>query len=216
MTRLSSLLLLATAACWAAEPGFAPLFDGTSLAGWSVLPRENGDGRWIVTDSVLTVEGRPGSLATDGQYGDFDLRLEWKIAPLGNTGVFYRVPETGNPVNDAIEYQVADNERPASRKHPDRRCGAAYGLYTPTEDAARPPGEWNALRILAHGPQVEHWLNGRKVASFEIGSEDFLRRVAASKFAKHPAFAKARLGRIVLQDHGGRVAFRNVRIRTLD
>lgn len=210
--RLAAVLLAICGVCHAAEPGFKPLFDGRTLDGWTTVPRNEPTGEWKVAVSILYVEGRPGSLATDRDYGDFDLRLEWKVGPQGNSGVFYRVPAGGSATRGSIEYQLADNARQASQAHPDRQAGAAYGLYPPTQACDKPTGEWNALRIVVRGAEASHWLNGCKVAEFEIGSDDFNRR-AAAKFPKEEGFASARTGRIVLQDHGSAVWFRNIRIR---
>ena len=209
------LLLLTASQCLSEEPGFTPLFDGETLSGWTLLPRERPSGQWRFEGATLVVDGKPGNLASDEEYGDFDLRLEWKIGAMGNSGVFYRVAGQGNPAPAAIEYQIADNARKASIDNPDRRAGAAYGLFAPPEGVSRPPGEWNSLRIVARGQHIEHWLNGRKVADFEIGSDDFQRR-AAAKFPASTDFAGARRGRIVLQDHGSKVWFRNARIQVLD
>lgn len=194
---------------------FIPLFDGETLDGWVVLPRENSEGQWVVEDGALKPEGKPGSLATQRAYSDFELVVEWKTAEQGNSGIFYRMPPSArNPAGIAIEYQLADNARKASQENPDRRNGAAYGLYPPSEDAGKPVGEWNESRILADKRHVEHWLNGVKVAEFEIGSEDWKQRVAASKF-ENPAFGIAPVGRIALQDHGQAVWFRSVKIRRI-
>lgn len=213
--RLATVLLAFCGLCQAAEPGFKPLFDGRTLEGWTTLPRNEPTGAWKVAESVLHVEGRPGNLSTDRDYGDFELRLEWKVGPLGNSGVFYRAPDGGSAFRAAIEYQLADNARQASQDHPDRQAGAAYGLYPPTQACDRPTGEWNALRIVVRGAEASHWLNGCKVAEFRIGSDEFNRR-AAAKFPKETRFAGARTGRIVLQDHGSAVWFRNIRIREIE
>ncbi len=208
------LVLTALAATTlAAEPGFESLFDGKTLSGWSVLPRKNAEGSWVVENGALRPEGKPGSLASEREYGDFDLRLEWKIAKLGNSGVYYR-GGGDNPTATAIEYQLADNARPPSQQYPDRRCGAAYGLYAPSKDATRPVGQWNTARIVAKGSHVQHWLNGVKIADFDTESEEFRIRLAASKFSKEPAFARARSGKIILQDHASAVWFKNIRIRS--
>ncbi|MCB1019687.1 MAG: DUF1080 domain-containing protein [Acidobacteria bacterium] len=194
---------------------FQPLFDGKTLDGWLVQPRPQATGQWVVEDGALKPEGKPGALATARSFGDFELVVEWKTAPDGNSGIYYRVPPSAQSATGvAIEYQLADNARKASQEFPDRRNGAAYGLYPPTEDASKPVGEWNESRILAQGNHVEHWLNGVKVVEFEIGSDDFKQRVAASKF-ENPAFGLAVRGRIVLQDHGQAVWFRSVKLRQL-
>ncbi len=210
----SLLVALVATVCCAAEPGFEPLFDGVTLNGWTVQHRADASGRWRAKDSALTVEGRPGNLATGSEFHDFDLRLEWKIGELGNSGVFYRVAGDENPTASSVEYQIADNARRASQANPNRRAGAAYGLYAPSEDASRSPGEWNSLRIVAQGTLVQHWLNGRKVVEFDLASEDFAGR--AEEANKGSLFAKSPGGRIALQDHNSAVWFRNVRIRRLD
>lgn len=212
--RLAVALLAVSGVCQSVEPGFEPLFDGRTLEGWITLPRNEPTGAWKAAGSILYVEGRPGNLATDRDYGDFDLRLEWKVGPLGNSGVFYRVPDGGSATRGSIEYQLADNARQASQSHPNRRSGAAYGLYAPTRTCDRPTGDWNSLRIVVRDSAAAHWLNGCKVAEFRIGGEDFSRR-AAMKFPNEEDFAKSRTGRIVLQDHGSAVWFRNIRIRDL-
>lgn len=210
--KLAAALLVICGVCQATEPGFEPLFDGRTLEGWKTLPRNEPTGAWKVAESVLYVEGRPGNLATNRDYDDFDLRLEWKVRPLGNSGVFYRVAAGGSAFRGAIEYQLADNAREASQAHPNRQAGAAYGLYPPTQTCDRPTGEWNTLRIVVQGTAASHWLNGCKVAEFQIGDDEFKRR-AAAKFPNEESFAGARTGRIVLQDHGSSVWFRNIRIR---
>lgn len=205
----SAPLLLASA-----EGDFRPLFDGATLEGWQIQARPGGAGGWTAEQGELRVEGRPGNLSTVAEFGDFELRLEWRIEQLGNSGVFYRVAGNGNPASSAIEFQIADPARPASQQHADRLPGAAYGLYAPTGDAARPPGQWNAMRIVARGPRVEHWLNGRKVVEVDLASEAFARRAEAA--GKAAGFAQAKRGRIVLQDHASSARFRNLRIRKLD
>ncbi|MBI1356619.1 MAG: DUF1080 domain-containing protein [Acidobacteria bacterium] len=212
--RLPLLLLLALApSAWGAD--WVALFDGKSLDGWTVMPRKGQAGEWVIEHGSLKPEGTPGSLASVREFGDFELAVEWKIAAQGNSGIFYRVPAGAtNATGVAVEYQFADNARKPSQEFPDRRNGAVYGLYPPTQDAGRPLGEWNETKIVARGPHVEHWLNGVKVAEYEVGSADWKRRLAASKF-KDPAFGAAPSGRIVLQDHGSAVWFRSVKIRPL-
>ena len=207
-------LLALCSIAWSAEPGFEPLFDGSTLAGWTVLPRDEPSGEWRAEGNVLLVEGKPGNLATSVDFADFDLRLEWKLAELGNSGVFYWFAGKGNPVAASIEYQLADNARSASQAHANRRAGAAYGLYAPKSDWSRPPGQWNMLRVVAHRQRVQHWLNGRKVVEFDLDSPDFAARARAA--GRDEDFARARTGKIVLQDHASRVWFRNIRIRRLE
>ncbi len=213
MRAIPLALLLATGSS-ASDTGFTELFDGLSLTGWTVVSRANANGAWVVDGPDVVVQGRPGNLLSEEEFGDFDLRLEWKVGALGNSGVFYRVHGYGNPTAVAVEYQIADNARSASQRDPTRRAGAAYGLYPPTEDATKPPGQWNSLRIQAQGSKVKHWLNGRKVLEYDSASPDFARRAKAA--GRDPAFGQSKKGRLVLQDHNSEVRFRNLRIRQLD
>ncbi|ALN63561.1 putative secreted glycosyl hydrolase [Lysobacter antibioticus] len=198
--------------------GFQPLFDGHSLKGWHLYgQRGKPVAGWRVVDGAIVRSGPGGDLVSDRVYRDFELRIEWKIAPGGNSGIFYRAAETQAPIyRSAIEYQVLDDQR-----HPDasngrkRWASAVYDLYPPAEHVARPAGEWNQARIRVRGAEVEHWLNGVKVVAYRLGSADWNARLAQSKFKDWPEFAASRSGAIGLQDHGDEVAYRNILIRPL-
>ncbi|MBX9400823.1 DUF1080 domain-containing protein [Lysobacter sp. BMK333-48F3] len=198
---------------------FETLFDGRSLRGWHNYGRRGQPVRgWRVADRALVRSGEGGDLVSDRDYADFELRLEWKIAAGGNSGIFYRAVESAQPIyRSAPEYQVLDDRRhPDAANGPDRHAGALYGLYPPSrDDAAKPAGQWNRSRIVVRGDAVEHWLNDTRVAAFRIGSPDWNARLARSKFKDWPEFAAARRGAIGLQDHGDEVAYRNIRIRAL-
>lgn len=200
------------------DAGFVRLFDGRSLEGWHPYGQRGQPIRgWRVVDGAIVRSGPGGDLVSDRVYGDFELRIEWKIAPGGNSGIFYRAAETQAPIyRSAIEYQVLDDQR-----HPDagngrkRWAAAAYDLYPPSASVANPAGEWNQARIRVRGADVEHWLNGVKVVAYRLGSADWKARLAQSKFKDWPEFAATRSGVIGLQDHGDEVAYRNILIRPL-
>ena len=161
--RLAVALLALSSIVLSAESGFVPLFDGETLTGWTVLPRNEPTGEWRAEGKVLLVEGRPGNLSTSDEYADFELRLEWKLGELGNSGVFYRFVGTGNPVAAAIEYQLADNARPSLPRACESQIGVRpTGLYPPqgglVSSARRmeyPPdrGAWRTGGALAQRPQ---------------------------------------------------------------
>ena len=94
-------------------------------------------------------------------------------------------------------------------------AGSNYALHPAPEDVVKPAGEWNSVRIVVRGNHVEQWMNGVKVVEYELGSADWEQRVANSKFSAWPRYGRNPRGHIGLQDHGDRVAFRNIKIREL-
>ncbi len=172
---------------------------------------------WELVDGVLHAKGGGADLKTREQYGDFDLRFEWKISPAGNSGVMYRVSQETDPAYyTGPEYQIVDNVGTEDGANPDTSAASLYALYAPTKDATKPAGEWNEGRIVVAGNHVAHYLNGVKVVEYELGRDDWNRRVAASKFAEWKKFGTNRRGHVDLQDHGNEVWYRNVRIKSLD
>jgi hypothetical protein len=190
------------------------LLDGKTTAGWRGYRQKTVPEGWSVVDGALTRAGKGGDIITIDQFGDFELTLEYNLAPGANSGVFFRVTED-DPViwHEAVEVQVIDNARTGLK--PAQTAAANYDLHAPSRDVSKPAGQWNALRLLVRGAHVEHWLNGTKVIEYELGSDDWKQRVQASKFIDFPRFGTARRGHIGLQDHGDRVAYRNIRIREL-
>ncbi len=198
--------------------GFRLLFDGLSFSGWRGFRRETIPGTWSVQDGAMTVT--PGSgggdIITVEEFQDFELRLQWKISPRGNSGIFFRVSEQGRFVwETGPEMQILDDEGYGESLDPKTSAGADYALYSPSRHVTRAVGKWNDVRIIVKGSQVEYWLNGHKVVEYVLGSEDWLNRVKASKFANLPNFGRLPKGHIALQDHGFPVWFRNIRIRPL-
>lgn len=201
-----------------AADGFELLFDGESLAAWRGYGRDDLPAGWHAENGTLAyrpgVEG--GDIITRDTFGDFDLRLEWKLSPSGNSGIMYGVVEGPEwSYHSGPEMQVLDNGGHADGADPLTSAGAAYGLYAPSSDVTRPVGEWNEARIVRRGNRVEHWLNGTRIVEYGIGSDEWDARVADSKFAQWPDFGVHHEGHIALQDHGNRVWYRNLRIRRL-
>jgi hypothetical protein len=191
------------------------LFDGKTTAGWRGYRQKTMPEGWKVVDGALTRAGKGGDIITVDQFDDFELVLEWKVAPGANSGVFFRVTENDEIMwHAAPEIQIIDNAYKGGLK-PAQTAGANYDLHAPSKDVSRKPGEWNELRILVKGNHVEQWLNGVEVVEYEIASDDWERRVQASKFKEYPAYGRARRGHIGLQDHGDAVAYRNIRVREL-
>lgn len=197
--------------------GWRLLFDGHSLDGWRGYHRDDLPAGWQAVDGELTRVARAGDIITRETFGDFELMFEFNVEPGGNSGVFYRATEDPELIYyHAPEYQILDDERHRDGQSRLTSTGAVYALVPSPPGIVHPAGEWNSGRIVARGDSVEHWLNGTLVASYDRSTDDWRRRVAASKFAEWPAFGVADRGSIGVQDHGSRVAYRNLKIRPLD
>jgi hypothetical protein len=193
--------------------GWKLLFDGKSLEGWRGFKTETPDPGWTANGALSPNPKSSKDIITKDQFENFELSFQWKISPKGNSGVMFHVVEVGDETyQSGPEYQILDN---AHGEPPPEQAAALFALYAPSMDMTRPPGDWNQARIRVDHGKVEHWLNGMKVAEYEIGSPDFKARVAASKFKQWPQFANARTGHIALQNHGDAVWFRDLKIRVL-
>jgi hypothetical protein len=196
--------------------GWQLLFDGKSIDHWRGYRKQTLPQGWRVVDGEITRVDSAGDIVTTDQYRDFELSLEWKVAEGGNSGIFWRVSEDQEyPWESGPEMQVLDDARHPDGRSPLTSAGSLYGLYPSRGGVVHPAGEWNAVRILVQGKHVEYWLNGVKLVDAEIGSADWNARVSKSKFATMPRYARNPAGYIGLQDHGDRVAFRNIKIRVL-
>ncbi|HXT18231.1 MAG TPA: alpha/beta fold hydrolase [Gemmatimonadaceae bacterium] len=213
------------------------LFDGKTLSGWHGLGYEKTPpGLWVVEDGAIVrvpngrapvqADGQPLTgmdLISDRAFRDFELSWEWKIAPGGNSGLKYNVSESLSTHMDpphaakGWEYQMLDDSLAEDNKLATHRTGALYDMFASSEPGAtRPAGEWNSSRLIFVGNHGEHWLNGVKVVSFDLGTPAFDSAFAKSKYAKYPSwFPIRRAGQIVLQDHDAGVWFRNIKIREI-
>jgi len=194
--------------------GWTLLYDGKSLAGWRGFKTAAPDKGWTAADGVLSPDPKTSKdLVTKANYENFELTFEWKISPKGNSGVMFHVIPVGEETYESgPEYQLLDNAR---GEPPLERAGSLFALYAPVKDVPKPVGEWNQSRLVVDHGKCQHWLNGVKVAEYEIGSADFKARVAGSKFKQWPQFATGRTGAIALQNHGNPVWFRDLKIRVL-
>jgi hypothetical protein len=194
------------------------LFDGKTTSGWRGWQQKTLPPGWQVVDGALTRSGKGGDIVSLREFADFELVVEWKIAPQANSGLFYRVvehPDDKDMWNAAPEYQIIDDRGYPEPLKPTQKTAANYDLQPPAVDATKPAGEWNTTRIVADGAHVEHWLNGRQIVAYDLWTDEWARLVAVSKFKDHPRYARAKSGRIGIQDHGDWIAFRSIRVREL-
>ncbi|NCF32764.1 MAG: DUF1080 domain-containing protein [Proteobacteria bacterium] len=195
---------------------WAPLFDGVSTTGWRRYGSDKPVKGWQAINGELVRVSKAGDLITEQEFSDFELQLEWKVEPGGNSGIFFRADESERYIFlTAPEMQILDDAKHKDGKDPLTSAGSNYALHPSPRGVVNPAGKWNHARLRVIGNQVTQWLNHQQIVEYELGSEDWQRRVAASKFAKWPKYGTLNSGHIGLQDHGDRVAFRNIQIRDL-
>jgi len=202
--------------------GWKLLFNGADFTGWHNFRREGVREGWQVKDGLLVCAdpSKAGDIVTAEAFEWFELELDYNISHAGNSGIMFHVANTGGAVwATGPEFQLEDNQAAADQI----RCGWLYALYQPPDDpktgkpldATKPVGEWNHVRLLVSKEKCEHDINGVKYFEYVLGSDDFNARVAKSKFARMPGFAKSPSGFIALQGDHGSVSFRNIKVRPI-
>lgn len=211
--------------------GWKLLFDGVSSKGWEsarkeAFPKEG----WTIEEGILTIQKSDGSeartfgdIVTTAEFSAFDLAFDFKLSEGANSGVKYFVTLAEESTGSAIglEYQILDDAL-----HPDAKMGrdgnrtlsSLYDLIKAEKQPrfVRKPGEWNQGRVVVYPDnKVEHYLNGVKVLEYQRGSLAYRDLVAISKYAVWNRFGEAEKGRILLQDHGDEVHYKNIKIKAL-
>ncbi len=195
------------------------LFDGKSADAFRGYKKDSfPDKAWAVENGALkTIPGADGvDLITKENFENFDLQLEWKISPGGNSGVIYHSTEDfPASYHTGLEMQVLDDSKHKDGQNTKTSAGALYALIAPTNKTLKPVGEWNQARLLVNGNHVEHWLNGAKIVEYELNSPALAELIADSKFKRLPRFAREKTGHIVLQHHHDEVWYRNITVKKL-
>ncbi len=199
------------------KDGWVLLFDGKSMDGWRTyqhLP----DDSWEVKNGELHCKGgkieRRADLVTNDSYGSFELQLDWKIEKGSNSGILYHVLETKHsPYETGPEYQLIDDLGFEAKLEDWQKTGADYAMHPPLKLASKPVGEYNHTVIKFIGTHAEYWLNGEKVADFDVWTPEWENLKKTGKWKDYPDYGTARSGLIDLQDHGGGISFKNIKIR---
>ena len=223
------------------QAGWILLFDGADKDAHSRVGEKGTANNWKVEDGALASPDIGNELFTCGEYADYEFSFEWKVSKGGNSGVFFRTNADVGRFCSSSEFAILDDANgddrtavghmPGQTSMPIKRTGACYDLYPTTRDGhndspyvaiANPFGEWNHGVIWADGKHVEHWLNGKKVVDYTVGTPDWTARFQASKYPKDPrcsnqtaAWMGSAKGLIGLQDHGGGLLawYRNLKLR---
>ncbi len=210
------------------KEGWRLLFDGATSNGWmnartKIFPASG----WEIRDGILSVspetktQGGGGDIVTIEKFIDFELIVDFRYTRGANSGIKYFVDtesNNGSLASIGCEYQVLDD-----RNHPDAKAGVGgnrtlaglYDLIAPQNKRDNGIDIWNRAAIVVKGNKVQHWLNGMMTMEYDRGNDSWKEIVAKSKFLNSPGFGEVREGRILLQDHGDKVSFRNIKIRSL-
>ncbi|MGC4035311.1 MAG: DUF1080 domain-containing protein [Chitinophagaceae bacterium] len=201
------------------KEGWKLLFDGQTMNSWRTY-NNRVQNSWEVRNGQLHIKmdsvAKHCDLITKEQYQDFELRIDWKIEAAANSGIIYHALETHDASYETgPEYQIIDDSGYPGKLEDWQKSGADYAMHPPLSLQAKPVGEYNHTRIIVKSNHVEHWLNGIKVADFETGTPGWLKLKNEGKWKDYPDYAAAKKGYIALQDHGGGVWFKNIKIRKL-
>jgi hypothetical protein len=187
--------------------GFRPLFNGKDLTGWKSTGKME---VWGAEKGVIYCAGGGGGwLMTEKEYGNFELRLEYKMPAKGNSGVGIRSPLQGDPAYVGMEIQLIDDEGWPGMLQTWQHTGAIYNVVPPKKTNNRPIGEWNSVKIIAKGRQITIEQNGAVLVDANL--DDYVKEHAK----KHPGILREK-GHIGFQSYNLRVEFRNIYLKALD
>ena len=193
--------------------GWISLFDGKTLTGWAATGSDEG---WTVDDGAIlcTVKGG-GYLYTLEQYENFVLSVDFKIDTGVNSGIFFRWSDLNDAVHTGIEIQILDTY---GRENPGKHdCGAIYELVAPSKQTCKPAGEWNTNVIACNENLITVELNGEKIAEMDVDqwTTPGMNPDGTKNKFKYAWKDMPRKGHIGLQDHGGKVWFRKIKLKPL-
>jgi hypothetical protein len=193
------------------------------IKGWHGYNKSTVGSEWREENGVIHLDPKlknnDGSdLVTDKEYANFQMKLQWKVAPGSNSGILMYVhedPKYKETYSTGLEMQVIDNDGHPDGKILKHRAGDLYDLVKSSSEPVKPVGEWNQVEVTSKNGKLEFTLNGVKTVSTTLWNDNWSKLVAGSKFAGWEGFGTFKKGRIALQDHGDEVWFRNISIKEL-
>jgi hypothetical protein len=205
------------------KQGWTLLFDGITTSGWHAFKKNAIGSAWKVTSEgslyldAAEKQGR-GDIVSDREFGDFHFTFEWKIAPKGNSGIMFLVQDR-EPYqatwHTGPEYQLIDDVNYPSSLEPRQLSASLYDLVACPPGLTKPAGEWNSGSIRLEKGNLEMTVNGKTTVSVKLWNDSWKKLVEGSKFVKEKDFAAFPKGRLAIQDHGGEVWLRNLKIKEL-
>jgi 3-keto-disaccharide hydrolase len=207
----------------ATDTGWVNLFDGTTLNRWHTFGATTVSDKWSVDSGAIhfnpDTKGDDGDLVTNDSFANFDLKIDWKIATGGNSGILIYVQDDKARYEETYttgpEMQVLDDERNEDNKKPSHHAGSLYDLILATPGAVHPAEQWNTAEIISNNGKLDFYLNNVHVVNTTMWDDGWKQMLAKSKFKQWPAFGTFKSGHIALQDHGFNVWYKNVMIKKL-
>jgi hypothetical protein len=203
------------------KQGWVLLFDGKSTSDWRTY-KNLPDNSWEIVNGELHCKSdqegatQRADLVTKNAYSSFEIQVDWKVAKSANSGLLYHVLETKpSSYETGPEYQMIDDQGYDEKLEDWQKSGADYAMHPPSSMATKPAGEYNHTLLIVKGAHVQHWLNGVKVADFEAWGPEWQKLKASGKWKDYPDYGVSKTGLIALQDHGGGIWFKNIKLRKL-
>jgi len=202
------------------KEGYKLLFDGKTLKGWRTYQNKKSDS-WSANNGTLYCKGSLESkdradIITLDQFENFDLSLDWKISPKGNSGIIYMATEEYHESYlSGPEYQIIDDKNFPEKLEDWQKTASNYAMNPAPLAVPNPIGEWNHTRIVVNKGHVEHWLNGKKVVEYELWSDEWKMNKEKGKWKDAAGYGLSKKGHVALQNHGSEAWFKNIKIKEL-
>lgn len=204
------------------KEGWQLLFDGQTLKGWRTYQNKKSNS-WSVQNGTLHCKGSStdksdlrADLVSASQFKNFELSIDWKISPEGNSGLMYLVSEDQKAAyQTGPEYQMIDDIGFPQKLEDWQKTGANYAMNPAPTAKPKKVGDWNNTKIIVRKGKVEHWLNGEKIVAYEMWTPEWEQLKKTGKWKDTPSYGKNKKGHLALQDHGSEVWFKNIKIKEL-